>query len=142
MTWTYDGMPGSSTADERRDAVRLLIGDTDSTDEKLTDEEIAYALAQTSNETYTAAAICARAVAGKYANLTDTDFEGVSDKFSQRQAHYLKLATQLERQAKTYGSKGLGVPLVGGVTISGIKAADDLSDRVKPVFDRDEFENN
>lgn len=38
MTWTYSGDPGASALDE----VRFLIQDTDTTDQLLSDEELAY----------------------------------------------------------------------------------------------------
>lgn len=38
MTWTYSGNPGDSTRDE----IRFLIGDTDTTDQLLSDEELDY----------------------------------------------------------------------------------------------------
>jgi hypothetical protein len=38
MAWTYSGNPGASTLDE----IRFLIGDTDSTDQLLSNEEINY----------------------------------------------------------------------------------------------------
>jgi len=48
MTWTYGGAPGTTTSATRRDAVRLLVGDTDTTDQQITDEEIAFGLSQAS----------------------------------------------------------------------------------------------
>ena len=41
MTWTYGGAPGTTSSATRRDAVRLLVGDTDTTDQQVSDEEIA-----------------------------------------------------------------------------------------------------
>jgi len=38
MTWTYSGNPANSSSD----AVRFLIGDTDTTDQLISNEEIAY----------------------------------------------------------------------------------------------------
>ena len=135
MTWTYSGDP----ADSARDAVRFLLGDTDTTNQRVTDEEIAYALTQTANDTYGAAAYCARALVGKYANMVDTDFESVGVKYSQLRENYSALAIRLDAQAKRYGSKGLGVPAAGGISVSAMDAADELSDRVQPKFKRDQF---
>ena len=43
MTWTYDNAPSTTSASGRRDAVRYLIGDTDSeVTPTLSDEEIAF----------------------------------------------------------------------------------------------------
>lgn len=42
MTWTYSGNPGSSTLDE----VRFLIGDTDTDDQLLSNEELNWIIAR------------------------------------------------------------------------------------------------
>ena len=57
MTWTYGNDPTNSS----RDAVRYLVGDTDSNLAFVTDEEIAWALSQNSNNAYAAAAAVAAA---------------------------------------------------------------------------------
>ena len=40
MTWSYSGDPSASSLDE----VRFLVGDTDSTEQLVQNEEIAYAI--------------------------------------------------------------------------------------------------
>ena len=42
MTWTYSGNPSST----ERDAVRFLVGDTDTNDQLLSNEEIDYLVTQ------------------------------------------------------------------------------------------------
>lgn len=133
MTTTYTDPSASD-----KDAVRFLIGDTDVTDAALTDEEIAYALAQNPN-IYAAAAICARAIAGKYATEVDTKFESVSVNYSQKAKAYYELAKRLERQAKTQG--GLGIPLAGGISITERDSVNEDSDRIPPSFYTDQFRN-
>lgn len=141
MTWTYSGTPGTSTAAERRDAVRYKIGDTDTTDQQATDEEIAFALAQASDDIYTASAIAARAIAGKYSRYADTSIDAVKTSYSQLSKSYMALAGRLEAEAKKYGSVGLGVPLVGGISISEMDSVEEDSDRVRPAFRREQFRN-
>lgn len=136
MTATYTDPSNSNS-----DAVRWLVGDTDVTDAALQDEEIAFALTQAGNDVYLAAAICARALAGKYANLVDTDFESVSSDYSNLRDNYYALATQLEKQSKKYGTRGLGLPAAGGLTYSDIRANDLNDDRVQPKFKQDQFAN-
>lgn len=136
MTATYTDPSNSNS-----DAVRWLVGDTDVTDAALQNEEIAFSLTQAGNDVYLAAAICARALAGKYANLVDTDFESVSSNYSNLRDNYYALATNLEKQSKKYGTRGLGLPVAGGLTYSDIRANDLNDDRVQPKFKQDQFAN-
>jgi hypothetical protein len=134
MTNSYTD-PSSSPSD----AVRFLVGDTDSEDFGLQDQEIAFALSQVNDDVYLAAAICARALAGKFSREVDTEFESVSSDYSQLAENYYKLARRLEQQAKKYGA-GLGIA-AGGLTYSDIEANDENPDRVKPKFRQDQFAN-
>jgi len=136
MTATYTDPSNSNS-----DAVRWLVGDTDTTSAELQNEEIAFALTQAGNDVYIAAAICARALAGKYASYVDTKFEDVSSDYSSLRDNYFALATRLEAQSKKFGSKGLGIPAAGGLTYSDIEANDLNDDRVQPKFKQDQFAN-
>ena len=129
MTWTYSGDPSGSS----RDAVRFLVGDTDTNDQQITDEEIAWALTQRSN-TYLAAALIAERIAAQYARKVDKSVDSLSISFSQRQEHYLALARQLKRDA----TKGLA-PFAGGVSRSDVESRNADSDRVGPDFKRDQY---
>jgi hypothetical protein len=138
MAWTYSATPGTSTADERRDSVRLLVGDTDTNDQQLQDAEIAFFLAQTNDAIYAAAAQAARTLAAKYARLVDTSVESVRVQYSKRREQYDAIAVQMERLDKKFGA-GLGTPLAGGISISEMDSADDDSDRPRPRFERGMF---
>ena len=126
---------------ERINNVRFLVGDTDSSDYAITNDNVSFALTQAGDDVYLAAAICARALAGKYATYVDTKFEDVSSDYSQMSENYYKLATRLEAQSKKYGSRGLGLPVAGGLTYSDIEANDLNDDRVQPKFKQDQFAN-
>lgn len=141
MTWTYGGAPGTTTSATRRDAVRLLVGDTDTTDQQVSDEEIAFALSQTSDDIYNAGALMCRTIAGKYSRLVDTSIESVSSSYSQRAAQYLELAARLVKEGKRFGSVGLGVPVAGGMSISEMQGVEDDTDRVPSAFRVDQFSN-
>jgi hypothetical protein len=117
-------------ADSPLDAVRFLLGDT-ATPPQLTDPEIQFALDQNAN-LYAAAAICARAIAARYARRVDTKFETVESKYSQLSASFYKLALSLDQQAKRGG--GLGTPIAGGIRQSEVEDARLDTDRVKPFF--------
>ena len=50
MAWSYDATNlGTSTVAERLNSVRLLVGDTDTNDQQVQNEEIIFALNQTSD---------------------------------------------------------------------------------------------
>jgi len=136
MTVTYTDPSNSNS-----DAVRWLVGDTDTSNAELQDEEIAFALTQAGDDIYLAAAISARALAGKFASLVDTKFESVSSDYSNLRDNYYALAVKLEKQSKQYGSRGLGLPAAGGLTYSDIDSNDQDSDRVDPVFKQGQFAN-
>jgi hypothetical protein len=121
--------------------VRFLVGDTDSSDYAITNDNVSFALTQAGDDVYLAAAICARALAGKYATYVDTKFESVSSDYSNLRDNYYALATQLEKQSKKYGTRGLGLPAAGGLTYSDIRANDLNDDRVQPKFKQDQFAN-
>ncbi len=106
MTWTYTGTPGTSTAEERRDAVRDLVGDTDTSDQQSTDESIAFALGQTRDNVFGAASIICRQIAAKYARLVATSVDGASQALGERQKHYNDLALDYANLAKE-GAAGI-----------------------------------
>ena len=137
MTWIYGGDPENS----ERDAVRLLVGDTDPNDELVTDEEIQYALSQ-SRTVPGAASLTANAVAALFSRDVDIDVSGASFSESQRAEHYRTLASRLSRMAASApprsGVKG-PVPVVSGVSRSDMDTVREDSDRVRPEFRRGMF---
>ena len=135
MAWTYTNDP----ANVPRDAVRLLVGDIDTTDQKITDEAIAFFLDQAGEDTYGAAALAARSIAATYAVEVDSRFESVSANYSQLSKNYYELAKRLEQQAKKFGTNGLGVPIAGGIRVDDMNSVNQDSDRVMPKFNRDQF---
>lgn len=120
-------------------AVRFLVGDRVSP-YQLTDAEIEFALAQTSSNTYRAAAFCARALSAFYARRVDTRFETIDSKYSQLRDSYEKLARSLDSQAVKQG--GLGVPIAGGLTKSDVDLTTQNTDRLDPYFYDGMFEND
>jgi len=94
MTWTYSGDPSNSS----KDAVRFTIGDTDDTDELVSDEEIAY-LISIHNGVGMAAVGAARAVAAKYSRKADQSRAvgdlSLSQQFSQQSFQFHHLADHL-----------------------------------------------
>ena len=140
MTWTYDGSPGTATAAERRDAVRLLVGDTDTNDQLATDEEITFALSQGNDNVYLAGGIIARSISASFARRADMSIEGLRVQYSQRASGYEKLAIKLDREAKRKGGS-LAAPAAGGISIDQMDSVEDDDDRPRPSFRRKQFDN-
>jgi len=139
MAFSYDETNLSTdTAAGRLNAVRLLVGDTDTSDPQSQDEEIVFALAQNGDNVYLTASWIARSIAAKYARLVDTDLDGqLSEKYSQLQTHYKGLSDTLEYQGKTT-SGGLGF-VAGGLSRARMKAVESNTDRKGSRIKRDQF---
>ena len=125
MSWTYSGNP----ADSDSDSVRFLVGDTDSDDQQVTDEEIAWALTQAGG-IYSAAALIASTIAAKFARMVDKAVGDLKISYGQRAGHYEKLTAALKRKASVFGA----VPYAGGISISDKESVREDTDRVKPAF--------
>jgi hypothetical protein len=141
MAWSYDESDlGTTTVSNRLNSVRLLLGDTDTTDQQVQNEEIVFALGQTSNNIYLSAAWAARVVAAKYSRQVTTNLSGaLSADYSDLASQYSSLADSLEYQGKKAGAV-LGIK-AGGITKSGVDAVRLDTNRIKPSFRRDKFHN-
>jgi hypothetical protein len=106
MSWTYSFDPTAST----KDAIRFLVGDTVSTDPLVSDEEIAFSIAQEGSTYYAAAAVC-KAIAGKFARSVQKSDGTLSIMSQQRYEQYLKLADTLRAR----GRLDIQAPFVGGI---------------------------
>lgn len=139
--WSYDPTDlDTDTASGRLNVVRLLVGDTDTTDQQVQNEEITFALSAESDDVYGAASWVAKALAAKYSRFVDIDLDGqLAESYSQLREHYQALATELSNQSKT-SSASLGVK-AGGIKITEMQAAERQPNRVKPSFRRDQFLN-
>ncbi len=123
MTWTYD--PNITTD---RDKVRLNIGDTNTSSQLLSDEEIAYFLTQAG--VLGASVLAAEAIAAKFSALCDQQVGDLSVTFSQKAKQYRELAKQLRRQI---GLSSAG-PIAPAISISDKDTAELDTDRVEPAF--------
>lgn len=92
MTWTYTNDPSVVA----RDKVRFLIGDTDTANQLITDEEIAFLLAEWNNDGYVSAARGCDALAARFAAKSDQS-KSVGD---------LSLTTHYGEQATRYMALG------------------------------------
>jgi hypothetical protein len=141
MAWSYDPTDlDNTTASGRLNTVRLLVGDTDTSDQQAQNEEIMFSLSENNNNTYTSAAWIARVIASKYARMVTTQLDGaLQANYSDLSKQYMQLADQLEYQGKTNGA-AVGV-LAGGITKSGIEAVRANTNRIEGSFRRDRFKN-
>lgn len=141
MAWSYDSSDlDTGTEAGRINVVRLLVGDTNTLDQQVQNEEIVFALSQNGDNVYYAAGWISRTIASQYARKVDVELDGaLSAKYSDLAKQYAALSDRLEYQGKK-SSAGLGV-LAGGITISGVNAARDDDDRIGGSFRRDRFYN-
>lgn len=103
MTWSYGGNPTSSKKDE----VRYLVGDTTTTDQQLSDEEISYHLLQNSNNALEAAIDAADALMAKYAREVTRESGDLRIEAEKRMGHYKALHSQLKAKRSKAGSNGI-----------------------------------
>jgi hypothetical protein len=142
MTYTYDPVDlVTTTPSGRLNVVRLLVGDNDSTQPQMQDEEVYFALAENNDNVYFSAAFCARLLASKYARMVNTQLDGALEaEYSDRIKQYTILAVQLSELGKRQGGKTVGLA-AGGISKAAMAAANQLTDRVKPEFNVGQFDN-
>lgn len=125
MTWTYTLDP----LNVPRDAVRLFVGDTDSTKQLLQDEEIAWFLNQRGGRPIQAAILACEALATKYAGQVDVTLGKMSLSNSQRSAAYKGRAEELRTRL---GGSAVRM-LVGGTSYMQRCVARSNRDTIQPV---------
>lgn len=142
MTWSYsEDTLNTTTATGKLNTIRLLVGDTDETDQLVQDEEINFALTQSDN-VYYAASWVANVIAAKFSRKVSTELDGqLRADYSDLSKQYRSLSGSLRQDGTKYNAASLGVTF-GGTTISGINAVREQTDRVKPSFTRDKFRAN
>lgn len=126
MTWTYT--PTLATA---RDRVRFYCGDTVVTDQLVSDEEIAGALAMTFSSERSAAALCCENIGMRFASSANaiTDDIGQKVEYGERAQFFQERARLLRSQLAT-----AALPFAGGLTVTDKDAQETDDDRVLPSF--------
>ena len=142
MSWSYSSSDlNTTTASGRLNTIRLLVGDTDTTDQLIQNEEITFALSQSNDSVYYAASLVCRLIAAKFSRLVDTSLDNaISAKYSTRAKQYQQLALQIEAQAKKASGKSIGV-FAGGILKTDMLTAKEDPDRVVPAFTVHQFDN-
>ena len=91
MAWTYTGDPNVSN----RDKIRFLIGDTDTNDQLVNDEEIAWALSE-AGSIYQAAHDLCTVIGSKFARMATSKSVGdLSLSYADRAEAYHRLASRM-----------------------------------------------
>lgn len=132
MTWTYSGDPSSSS----RDAIRFMIGDTDTTDQLLSNEEINYVLVE-QGTLHRSAAECAFAISAKFARLMSRSIGGLSADFSAKHRQYEELGKRLVREDELSPVS----PFISGFSRSA-KEAEELDTDRETTFSRKGIHDN
>jgi glycerate-2-kinase len=141
MAWSYDPTDlDNTTASGRLNIVRLLVGDTDTVDQQVQNEEITFGLSENNNNIYLSASWVARAISSKYSRQVTTSLDGaLSADYSDLAKQYQTLADQLEYQGKTNGAS-VGI-LAGGITKTQVEGVRANTNRIEGSFRRDRFKN-
>lgn len=142
MSWSYSATDlNTTTSSGRINTVRLLVGDTDTTDQLVQNEEITFALSQTGDNVYYAAVWICRAIAAKFSRMVTTTLDGaLSANYSDKAKQYNQLAIQVEAQGKKTSGKALGIS-AGGISVAAMDLANATTDRVPPAFGVTQFDN-
>jgi hypothetical protein len=127
MAWSYDN---SALATSDKDVVRLIIGDTDTNDQLLANEEINYFLTL-HGTVVRAASESARAIAAKFARLMSRSVGGLQADFAAKYRQYLELANNLLQNEEISPVS----PYLSGYLYSQHKTRADDTDRI-PIFGR------
>ena len=142
MTWSYDSTDlDTTTASGRLNTVRLMIGDTDTNDQLVQDEEITFALTTENNDVYLASSLSCRFIAAKYSRLVDTQIDRfLKENYSDLSKQYYLLSTKLEDLGKKNKGTSLGV-FAGGISKTAIDSVRTLPDRNPSSFRVGKFDN-
>lgn len=142
MTWSYDETSlGTSTATQRLNAVRYLVGDTDTNNQQVQDEEITFSLSEANDNIYYAASHVASSLASKYSAYVTTELDGaLTVEYNELAKKYKALSGELRQQGKQYNGTSMGV-YYGGTSKAVVNAKRDNTDRIGPFFTRDQFRN-
>ena len=139
MAWSYSGDPDSSALD----GIRFLIGDTDTNDQLLANEEITWVNSQVTGRTtstdslYEASYRCMITIASKFSRLADQSVGDLRVNMSQKAKGARDQAEELKKLAAREGSTP--TPYAGGITVSDKEIDEDNSNLVRHAFKVGQF---
>ena len=117
---------------------RFLIGDTNSNDQQLQDEEIQFALTVRSS-IWGAAATCCESISANLSRKADTTTGELRTLYSSLSRAYHARAQAYEGKSAEMGG---ALPFAGGISIAQKILAETDPDRVQPDFSRGLTDNN
>ena len=137
--WTYDtGNLNTVDEDGRKNIVRLLIGDTDSNDPQLQDEEILFALSSNKDNPNVAAIFAVNAIISKYARLVNIELdEAIREDYSDLIDNYKGLLSGLEKKARL-SNNSIRI-YATGLTLTDFEEARSDPNRIKPGIERGQW---
>ena len=142
MTWTYGGDPAASALA----AIRFPTGDTDTNDQLINDEEIAWTNNQvTGSDTATTALyeVSYRvmiAIASKFSRRADQSVGYLKVDMFQKATNAREQAALLKPQALREGNTP--TPYAAGISVSDKEIDEENSDIVQPYFSRGQWTNS
>lgn len=125
MSWSYHDPSASA-----KDAVRFLIGDTDSKDPLLLDGEVTYLLNQANQSVLAASIRGCEQIAMKFARLADEAVGQVRISYNQKYQSYLKMKDTLRARIAIEDM----TPYAGGISVTDKNTQKSNQDRVQPDF--------
>lgn len=135
MSWSYD-----NTLPTKKDKIRALVGDTDSSNQLVTDEQIEeIALKQDSN-LFGAASIVARMIHASFGNEVTRRVADLSVDLSDKADNYNQLAEKYEDKKKQGYDANAFKDMSIAVSEDSKDDLDDDEDLVQPRFTRDQHE--
>jgi hypothetical protein len=129
---SYSGAPGN----DDRDAVRFLVGDTDTSDEDTTDAEIEWALEQEGSVIQAAISV-ATALAARFSNVDTYRIGNVQVQEGFKAEKYANLVDRLRMKLVVQGVTAIA----GGISVEDKADVVADPDRVPPHFTVGLFEN-
>jgi len=133
MTWTYTSTSSTFLASSLG-VVRRRVGDTDTSDQLMTDEEINSEISS-AGTTLLASRNIAKSLAAKFARRMDSKMGKLDLKNSQMFEHYTALAEELDLEIATGGA----TPWAGAPSKADKETQQLDTDRVEPAFARGMF---
>ena len=140
--WTYDtGNLTTVDEDGRKNIVRLLIGDTDSNDPQLQDEEILFALSSNKDNPNVAAIFAVNAIISKYARLVNIELdEAIREDYSDLIDNYKGLLSGLEKKVRL-SNNSIRI-YATGLTLTDFEEARSDPNRIKPGIEQGKWSSD
>lgn len=130
MAWTYTAVPFTASTQGKRDTVRFLVGDTDTTDQQLQDSEVD-GLISAEVDVYLAALAACGVLSARYSRRASKSVGNLSIQYSNISKQYAELRASIERQALRHNAP---TPYAGGISQSDMEGDQGDDDLVQPNF--------